>query len=246
MGNIEKTPLKPPQFNKGKRDEYVKGEKKENGEEYDFYNIERKEEGSYYSMLRKELKMLREAGADVHFSQIEPYNLSEKALDLYREYKKIKLTEEKIKDFREKTSVGDNEYNFAALLLKWVMDGEEKIILEEKKKEKSNLKNSAGKKIEEFKKTNPSMIKYLEEISLDALKKYDLEAIIDPGGNIESYEVRLREYFKNKRPTNKETGELENLDPSVVENDARYKNYYMLCRLLDREPFFPQGYNKIK
>lgn len=82
---------------------------------------ERGEESGYFNKLKGELRELQAGGADIHLALIDVDVLSDKALDLYRKYKKDKLGEEEIAVFRKKTSMGDSEYQFAAMLLNWLM-----------------------------------------------------------------------------------------------------------------------------
>lgn len=196
--------------------------------ENEFYP-ERGEEQDYYSMLRRELKQKREGGTDIHFSDIDIDELSPKALELYRKYKRGKINSEEIKKFSAETATASSDYSFAAMLLNWQIDKAEL----ERAKEKELLKKEAKQKLIDLKNVKPHIVAYVDNINLDLLKRLDLKAIKDlDEQSFISYEKNLREYFKNKTEGKKEI-------KKEVEEDPRYQWYCMLREILDLGPSRP-------
>jgi hypothetical protein len=204
--------------------------------------LERKEERDRYSFLRNELREMKRGGTDFHFALIDVDKLSNQALDLFEAYKRKKPALEKsIREFMGKSAEESDDFQFAAMIGNWTMRSAEK----EKAKEREALKEQAIKKVSLLKRVNPDIEQYLEEINFDLLRRLDYEAIIKLDSlHLRTYEANLQAYFRNKRKKDNMTGELQHIDPRVIENDQSYKNYEMLCNILNQHPFNPDIINK--
>lgn len=183
------------------------------------------EEKDNYNLLREELREMKKGGVDIHFSRIDEENLSKETLDLYEKYKESKLTEEEVKNFAQKIPKESPDYQFAAMLLNWVIGKREEL----SRAEKELLKEEAKSKLEKLKKINPDIEKYLQGINLDDLLKTDYKIITDLNKqNFESYEKLLRAYFWTKVESKVEERSKET-KLRMIQNDPRFQ-YYCLLR----------------
>lgn len=195
------------------------------------FQPERKEEKSYYDMLREELRSMKDGGVDIHFGEINVDDLSFDSLELYRKYKKNELTEDNIAEFREKFIDKKNEHNFAAMILNWKLDK----IAKDKLRETEFLKKEALDKLDELKKKSPHIAAYAEGINWEQLKGSDYKVIINLNKeNFEIYSDKLKQYFRNRDDTE------EN-----IAKDPRFRYYQMLRELMHEDPIdadkFMQG-----
>lgn len=222
MENFEiKHPEIPTPFAKERDD--LKNQEKEGGVSV---IPERKEEKGYYDSLREEMRKMKEGGADIHFGNIDIDGLSRESLEIYRKFKKEIIAEEDLKKISDKFERGSADYNFTAMVRNWIIDRKEL----EKQKEKNLLKGKAEKIVSDLRKSNPHIAARVDEIDWSKLGRVDFKTLIDLNEqSLDTYEERLKEYFSNKLKGKEEIRE-------TLENDEKYRYYWMLRDILQKGP----------
>jgi hypothetical protein len=193
------------------------------------FEVERMEEKDKYNRLKKELETQKEGGIDFHFSQFDPYKLSDGALDLLQDYKMYRLKEDDIKKFRENISQEDDDFHFIAMLDHWLIKRNTEIEL---------LKKRAEQKISKLR-NNPRIAAFVNDMRWNMLQRSDLKMILDPDvSRFESYQDKIRRYFKNVAEENKDKKQ-EYLVEKIA-TDPRYNCYRMISGLTQMNPISPQ------